>query len=97
MRHTKKQNPKATNEPQNYSVKPTRCNCGAAKTNKPKLPAHLRRLKIQPKYIFSFRASKTVPFLVLQGEWLRNMGFECEHYVIVDTKLGELVIKVVQE
>ncbi len=97
MRHTKKQNPKATNAPQNNNVKSQKCTCAAGKITKPKLPAHLRRLKIQPKYVFGYRTSKTVPFLVLQGEWLRNVGFDCEQYVMVSTKFGELLIKTVQE
>ncbi len=71
-----------------------RCKCGACEPPKPKLPAGMRRLKVQPKYITD-RPSKnpTIPVILLQGEWLRDNGFECATHVIVIEEQGRLIIQ----
>jgi hypothetical protein len=72
-----------------------KCKCGACEPPKPKLPEGIRRLKVQPKYITD-RPSKnpTIPLIILQGEWLRNTGFDCESHVLIEQQPGQLVIRV---
>ena len=68
------------------------CTCGACDPPKPKLPAGMRRLKIQQKFISRVRSSTEVPVITLAGEWLRKSGFEYENYITIIQKEGQLII-----
>ncbi|WP_090997767.1 SymE family type I addiction module toxin [Pedobacter insulae] len=93
MRVTKKQQPKIIQELQPNKT----CKCGACEPRKPKLPEGLRRLKVQPKYMRYTWRSAVVPQIMLQGEWLRKTGFECEQHVIITVKNKRLIIKLEKE
>ncbi|TKC56605.1 type I toxin-antitoxin system SymE family toxin [Pedobacter hiemivivus] len=68
------------------------CTCGACDPPKPKLPAGMRRLKIQQKFITQVRSSTVVPMITLAGEWLRKSGFEYQSHIIIIEKEGQLII-----
>lgn len=65
----------------------------ALEPSKTKLPEGMRRLKIRPKYLDGSGMYHYVPQIMLQGEWLRNAGFDCEGYVIVSQEPGQLIIR----
>lgn len=69
------------------------CTCGACDPPKAKLPAGMRRLKIQQKFVAQVRSSTIVPVITLAGEWLRKSGFEYQNHIIIIEKQGELIIK----
>lgn len=69
------------------------CTCGACDPPKPKLPAGMRRLKIQQKFVAQVRSSTLVPVITLSGEWLRKSGFEYQKHIIIIEKEGQLIIK----
>ena len=71
------------------------CKCGACEPRKPKLPDGMRRLKVY--YKFFGRMEKQIPVILLQGEWVRNLGFEIEDHVIISTKKGQLIINLETE
>ncbi len=73
------------------------CTCVACDPPKPKLPKGTRRLKIQPKYYQRLGHLKTFPSILLSGKWLQDQGFECDSYVIIAEKKGQLVIKLQKE
>lgn len=68
------------------------CTCGACDPPKPKLPAGMRRLKIQQKFVGQVRSSTLVPVITLAGAWLRKSGFEYQNHIIVTEKEGQLII-----
>lgn len=67
----------------------------ANENQKPKLPAGMRRIKIQPHFIERVHKDTVVPVIMLKGEWLRKMGFECEGHVIIVEEMGRLVGRLV--
>lgn len=73
------------------------CKCGACEPRKPKLPDGIRRLKIQPKHMQYTWATAIVPQILLQGEWLRKMGFEYNEHVIITQQKGKLIIEIEKE
>ncbi|HTN00042.1 MAG TPA: SymE family type I addiction module toxin [Pedobacter sp.] len=73
------------------------CKCGACEPRKPKLPEGVRRLKIQPKHMQYTWTTSIVPQILLQGEWLRKTGFECNNNVIITQKKGKLIIELEKE
>ncbi len=74
------------------------CKCGACKPNayaeasakeqKPKLPKGMRRLKVY----YKAGCTETIPVILLQGEWIRKLGFNVKDHVIVSEKKGQLII-----
>ena len=68
------------------------CTCKACKPKLPELPAGMRRLKIQQKFVTKIRSWKTVPAIMLTGEWLRKLGFEHEDHIIIVEKEKQLII-----
>jgi hypothetical protein len=46
------------------------CKCGACEPSKPKLPKGMRRLKVY----YKAGCTETIPVILLQGEWIRNLG-----------------------
>jgi len=95
MRTTKKQtatpipkyNPTQIKKPESH------CTCGACYVPKTKMPDGVRRLKVYYKYV----NSKQVPVLLLQGEWIRKLGFDIQEHVIIQEKKGKLVINLEKE
>jgi hypothetical protein len=59
----------------------------------PKLPSGTRRIKIQPRYVSRVGKNIFVPGLLLQGEWLRKLGFDCKQHVLIREESGGLVIR----
>lgn len=94
MRNPKNQSPasllrpKVSQERQPHKT----CTCGACDPPKPKLPAGMRRLKIQRKFVAQVRSSTIVPVITLAGEWLRNAGFEYQKHIIITENQGQLII-----
>ena len=77
------------------------CKCGACEPRKPKLPDGQRRLKVSDKLIVHQRAwvkedsvYDYVPKIRLEGQWLRNTGFESGQYVVVSCESGKLIIEI---
>jgi len=68
-----------------------KCTCGAA-SSKPKLPAAMRRIKIQQKFVAQVRSHSTVPVIMLTGKWLEKLGFDYDNHVIVMEKKGQLIL-----
>jgi len=64
------------------------CKCGACEPRKPKLPQGMRRLKVY----YKAGCTETIPVILLQGEWIRKLGFNVEDHVIVSEKKGQLII-----
>ncbi|WP_133576475.1 SymE family type I addiction module toxin [Pedobacter metabolipauper] len=95
MQHLKLQNTISTHKIEAVQTRiPTKhCTCGSCDLPKPKLPIGTRRIKIQPKYIAGAKGGKLVPVIRLQGAWLRKTGFECDSYVIISKKKGQLIIQ----
>lgn len=94
MRNPKNQTDASTLRPKVDQVKqPNKtCTCGACDPPKPKLPAGMRRLKIQQKFVAQVRSSTLVPVITLAGEWLRKSGFEYQKHIVVIEKKGQLII-----
>ena len=94
MRHTKNQTTTSPLRSKVFQVKRANktCTCGACEPPKPKLPAGMRRLKIQQKFVSRVRSSTVVPVITLAGEWLRKSGFEYENHIIIIEKAGQLII-----
>lgn len=65
------------------------CKCGACEPAKPKLPSGMRRLKVYSKYATGYNQ---VPLIMLQGEWLRNTGFEIGDEVLVTVNQKQLIV-----
>ncbi len=65
------------------------CTCGACDAPKPKLPAGMRRLKIQQKFTGVYY--DYVPSLLLAGKWLDKIGFKSSYVVVIEEK-GKLII-----
>lgn len=61
--------------------------------SKSELPIGTRRIKIQPKFVQRTYDNNVVPAILLTGEWLRKIGFECEGYVLIKEEGGGLVIR----
>jgi len=57
------------------------------------MPDGIRRLKVYYKYV----NNKQVPVLLLQGEWIRKLGFDIEEHVIIREKKGKLLINLEKE
>jgi hypothetical protein len=60
--------------------------------SKPELPVGTRRIKIQPKFVQRTYSKSVVPAILLTGEWLRRIGFECHGHVLIKQENGGLVI-----
>jgi hypothetical protein len=91
------QNPKIIQELQPNKT----CNCGACEPRKPKLPDGKRRLKVSDKLIVHHRAwvkensiYDYVPKIRLEGQWLRNTGFESGQYVVISCENGRLIVEI---
>ena len=69
-----------------------KCTCGACDPPKPKLPAGMRRIKVQQKIVTQGRSNTLIPVIMLSGKWLLKSGFAYQDYVIVIEKKGQLVI-----
>ena len=69
------------------------CTCGACYVPKQKMPEGVRRLKVYYKYV----NGKQIPVVLLQGEWIRKLGFEIESHVIIREKKGKLIIDLEKE
>ena len=74
-------------------AKNQKCTCGAATDPKPELPAGTRRIKIQPEFVRRVGPNTIVPVILLKGQWLRKIGFECEGHVLIREVDGGLVIR----
>ncbi|WP_442589896.1 SymE family type I addiction module toxin [Pedobacter sp. AW31-3R] len=66
------------------------CKCGACEPPQPKLPDGMRRLKICNKW--KQNGDGHEPSIRLQGEWLRNAGFEHGGDVLITVKPKQLII-----
>lgn len=64
------------------------CKCGACEPRKPRLPKGMRRLKVYSKYSTGYTQ---VPVILLQGEWLRNIGFDIGDEIIVTMNQKQLI------
>jgi hypothetical protein len=62
-------------------------------TLKSALPVGTRRIKIQPKFVQRTYSHSVVPAILLTGEWLRKIGFECQGHVLIKEENGGLVIR----
>jgi hypothetical protein len=69
------------------------CKCGACEPRKPKLPRGMRRLKVYYKAGYT----ETIPVILLQGEWIRKLGFNVKDHVIVSERKGQLIINLEAE
>jgi len=67
------------------------CRCGACEPPRPKPPKGMRRLKVYYKF-FDGGTTKPVPVILLQGEWLRNTGFDIGDEVLVTVEKNRLTI-----
>lgn len=74
-------------------TKNQKCTCGATSALKPMLPTGTRRIKIHPKFVQRTYSHTVVPAILLTGEWLRKIGFECEGHVLIREVDGGLVIR----
>lgn len=94
MRNPKNQSLASIRQPKMFQLKQPnkKCTCGACDPPKPKLPAGMRRLKIQQKFVARVRSSTVVPVIILAGEWLRKSGFEYQEHVIITENQGQLII-----
>lgn len=94
MRHTKNQHSASLLRPKIEQVRQPHktCTCGACDPPKPKLPAGMRRLKIQQKFVSRVRSTTVVPIITLAGEWLRKSGFEYQEHIIITESQGQLII-----
>lgn len=70
-----------------------KCTYGACDPPKSVLPAGMRRIKVQQKFVARVRSSRLVPVIILAGEWLRKSGFKCQNHVLIIENNGELIIK----
>lgn len=52
----------------------------------------VRILKIYSKYIARFRSPLILPQILLQGIWLKKLGFECGQSITVRTEKNRIVI-----
>ncbi|GGI24386.1 SymE family type I addiction module toxin [Pedobacter mendelii] len=69
------------------------CSCGACYVPKAKMPDGVRCLKVYYKYV----NGNQIPVILLQGEWIRKLGFEVEDHVIIHEKKGKLIIDLEKE
>jgi hypothetical protein len=95
MQSTKKLKPTSIPkyDPTQIKKPESHCTCGACYVPKQKMPEGIRRLKVYYKYV----NGKRIPVLLLQGEWIRKLGFEIEDHVIIKEKKGKLVINLEKE
>jgi hypothetical protein len=80
------------------------CICGACEPRKPKRTDGKRQLKVSSKLIVHQRAwvkedsvYDYVPQIRLEGQWLRNTGFESGQFVVITQKKGKLIIQIEKE
>lgn len=60
--------------------------------NETKMEKEIRKIKVQGRYVRTTWASKTVPELKLQGDWLHDAGFECGSKTTIKVEQGRLTI-----
>ena len=53
----------------------------------------MRRLKVY----YKAGCTGTIPVILLQGEWIRKLGFDVEDHVIVSENKGQLIINLEME
>lgn len=70
-----------------------KCKCVACDPPKSKLAEGMRRIKVQPKYVERAGNNSYVPMIMLNDEWLRKKGFDCESFVIIEEEPGRLIIR----
>lgn len=46
---------------------------------------------------FTIRQTETIPVILLQGEWIRKLGFNVKDHVIVSEKKGQIIINLETE
>ena len=66
------------------------CKCGACEPPKPKLPEGMRRLKVYNRWKANGNGQE--PVILLQGEWLRKVGFEYGDEILVTVNQKHLVV-----
>ena len=68
--------------------------CKICNPPKAQLPAGMRRIKIRPYFVRYVRKEGYVPQILLKGEWLRKIGFDCGHHVLILESSGRLLISI---
>ncbi len=63
-----------------------------AREPKVKIKSNLRRLKVY----YKLGMSNKVPVILLQGEWIRNLGFNVHDKIVVSGENGRLEVKLVE-
>ena len=67
--------------------------CGACEPPKPKLPDGVRRIKVY----YKVGQCGEIPVILLQGEWVRKLGFNVIDFVIISEHPGQLIINLEKE
>lgn len=57
------------------------------------VPPNSRRLKIQSRCVDRGSKRQFLPVIILSGQWLENLGFEVDFHVFVESKDGNLIIR----
>ncbi|MES2628495.1 MAG: SymE family type I addiction module toxin [Bacteroidota bacterium] len=79
------------------TTKCPKCRLLEEKASRPKLPANVRSLKIQPFDDVSRPTRKVTPLIQLKGAWLQACGFAPHQRVLVTTAPGQLIIRLEEE
>lgn len=66
------------------------CKCGVCVPPKPKLPEGTRRLKVYSKW--KANDYEQDPVIMLQGEWLRNTGFDIGDEILITVTQKQLIV-----